>query len=101
MQEKFLQILAILILIIFIIPVGIKDIHHHDHEILHKISALHFDLKCSICDYNSILFPETKKTISGLKILRNQYFASHYIEIFISDFNSQFYLLRAPPLDIC
>ncbi len=102
MSGRQKHIISFILFIVFLFPSGIKLLHHHHDEgstCAHQIECI--NVKCDICDYNFVFYPERGKTIPDHTIVLNTFYTFQTYEIFLINFNTQSILLRAPPMNKC
>jgi hypothetical protein len=100
-KDIFKTSIAVFLLWVFILPIGVKALHFHHHEVTWDTqTGRHFHPqsdKCEICDFSNSVFSPVEQDDHLSEII----FFDSYINLFSSTFISTpqrfSYLLRAPP----
>jgi len=95
------KIVSVFVLLLFLAPTVIKDLHHHKHFIRIAKNEKHFHdyrYNCEICKFEfSTYNPSTVKTVDS-KITINGCYNNIYTSAVFIEQNIFSFSLRAPPL---
>jgi hypothetical protein len=104
MHKKFLSVLALMLLMVFLAPTVIKLGHQHDHEVTHHTGKGNnfqdYHQKCPICNYEFSVF---STDVESIERLIQKALPPHEIYSIIYCYSeSKFsFFLRAPPAILC
>jgi hypothetical protein len=101
MINKFKNIAALILLVVFLLPSIVKLEHHHKHFICNAKNEKHYHTyheRCEICNFEfSVFSSEIKNSdLQKEQILDN--YCNNYCSEYYSNHHTFSFLLRAPPV---
>lgn len=104
MRKAHRNRIAKLLLFVFLLPIVIKDLHHHEHTITCNTKyEKHFHQyegdNCFICNFEFSVFSHTIRILQLEEIDNDNCYFNNYKSAVYKDSYYPNFLLRAPPLN--